>query len=212
MEGGEPKPKMARTSCLQSRLPFIYSNGLSAILRLAKDEALPEATSRRSLQRARDKDVQVDTPYGKLHQTIDLDTVAGDVVHAEIQHPLAMLHRVCATSTGFSSLLQKSLGSKPNTPASPLRLVFYTDEVLPGNPLAVKNERKLWAFYWTILDLGPAALSHEENVHTISGNVCSLLCGRGCNPCIHLNVRMWLCVCVYNCQHAICDLCKLQLA
>lgn len=204
MEGGEPKPKAARTSCIQARLPYISSNGLSAILRLAKEEALPEATSRRSLQRARDKDVFVETAYGKVHQTIDLDTVAGDVCHVEVQHPLAMLHRTCATSIGFSSLLQQSLEASPNSPTSPLRLVFYCDEVLPGNPLAIKTDRKLWAFYWSILNLGPAALSHEENVHSISGIV-ALCCVAGAAARLYSNVMIELLCIVDMCVFCVCS-------
>jgi hypothetical protein len=36
------------------------------------------------------------------------------------------------------------------------------DEVLPGNQLGYKSSRKMWCLYWTILDLGSAAVSDED--------------------------------------------------
>ena len=159
----EPAKKAARTSCIQARLPFISSRALSILLQLAKDEDLPQSTSRRSLRRARDKDVQVKTPYGELHQHIRIEAGAGKEVEVEVQHPYAMLWHTCRHSQGLASLLHPILSSPENGPAKPLSLILYMDEVMPGNPLAVTAERKLWAVYWSILELGSAALSQEDN-------------------------------------------------
>ena len=150
----EPARKAARQSCLQSKLPFISSNALSAMLKLAKTEELPDATSARSLRRCRDRDVAVETPYGSLHQQVKV----GDTV-VEVQHPLAMMYQVCKTSGDFAGLV-KSLSCSPT---DPLRIIVYADEVLPGNPLAVTTERKLWVFYWSVLDFGASVLSHEDH-------------------------------------------------
>ena len=149
----EPARKAARQSCLQTKLPYISSNALSAMLKLAREEELPEATSVRSLRRSRDRDVEVATPYGLLHQQVD---VAGTMM--EMQHPLAMLCHLCKISKGVSELV-KPLSSSP---ASPLRIVVYADEVHPGSPLAVTADRKLWVFYWSLLDFGASVLSHED--------------------------------------------------
>ena len=50
----------------------------------------------------------------------------------------------------------------------PWSLILYADEILPGNQLAYKNKRKMWGIYWTILNLGSAALSDEELLHKTS--------------------------------------------
>ena len=157
----EPKAKSARPSNLQSRLPFISGNALSAVLKLMRDEALPDAISRPSLVRVRDQDTRIDTPYGLIHQQIDLPNVSGDKPHTiEIQHPLAILYHTAKESASFADVLRPLIASA--SPSNPLRICMYTDEVLPGNALAVKTERKVWAFYWTILELGSSALSDED--------------------------------------------------
>ena len=150
----EPARKLAKPDCLQGRLPYISSSALSSVLKLVKCEEIPEATSARSLRRARDNTVDTNTPYGKLHQKVTIKDA-----ELEVQAPLPMLHHLCETSACFSKLMQ----ALPQcSPTSPLQLVIYADEVLPGNPLAVTQERKLWCFYWTILEFGSAVLSDED--------------------------------------------------
>lgn len=158
---GEPRAKAARPASLYSKLPFVSGRALSALLSLAKKEKLPEATSRRTLQRGRDKDCHTLTPYGPLHRNIEIEDTSGATMSIEVQDPLAMLYQVCISSMCFSSLLQPLLVG--TSPTKPLGIIMYCDEVLPGNPLAVKTERKIWAWYWTIHELGQAALSNEDS-------------------------------------------------
>ena len=47
------------------------------------------------------------------------------------------------------------------THASPWSVVFYCDEVTPGNPLKALNTRKLWVIYWSFLQLGEALCDEE---------------------------------------------------
>ena len=39
---------------------------------------------------------------------------------------------------------------------------MYSDEVTPGNPLSTNNKRKFQAVYFSFMEFGVAALSHEE--------------------------------------------------
>ena len=64
-----------------------------------------------------------------------------------------------------------------SSPTTPLTLCLYADEVLPGNPLAVTTDRKLWCFYWTVLEFGSAALSNEDMQTCMHG---------------HMHVHAWL--------------------
>ena len=159
----EPAKKVARPSCIQARLPFISGRALSTLLELAKHEDLPQATSRASLREARDKEVRIETPYGALHQHICIEGEGGKQIDIEVQHPLSMLWHICRSCQGFANLLHPLLSSPENGPGKPLNIILYMDEVMPGNPLAVTTERKIWAVYWSILELGSAALSQEDN-------------------------------------------------
>ena len=56
----------------------------------------------------------------------------------------------------FASLLRKTCEKYPG---QPLTVVWYTDEVTPGNPLAPDNARKAYLIYITVLEFGTAIRS-----------------------------------------------------
>ena len=49
-----------------------------------------------------------------------------------------------------------------------MNIVLYSDEVTPGNVMAINHRRKFHAIYWSFLELGPNALSREESWFTIA--------------------------------------------
>ena len=168
-------PKRARTDelanvvSLKARIPFISQSALGALLRIAKNERLPDLSGRDSVREARDQYVKLATPYGPVHQHIDL----GGGVNAEVQHPMAMLYAVSARSHAFADMLVRTLERFPCSPMAPWQLILYTDEVSPGNQLAYAHERKTWAWYWSFLNF-EQSLSCEET-HTyiyIYVNIC----------------------------------------
>ena len=154
--------KLARLQSLRSRLPYVSKTALSRILTLASQEALPGSSTRDDVRRARDTMVMEPTPYGMIHQTISLPATEGDPLSIEVQHPFPMFWYTCKKSDAFSRLVARTMASNPCTVAKPWSLILYADEITPGNQLAYKNARKMWAMYWTILDLGSAALSDED--------------------------------------------------
>lgn len=168
MADGRPA-KLARVQRLRSRLPFVSQSGLAALLREAQsDEGLPDITSRRSIGRARDAAVNVETPYGPLHRPIYVQQVDGPPLRVEIQDPFAMLYHVCNTSSWFAGKIVAMLAAQPCTVVRPWSLVLYTDEILPGNQLGYKSARKMWGFYWSIMEMGMHALSDEALSHCAS--------------------------------------------
>ena len=98
------------------------------------------------------------TPYGALHQRLRVS----EAFEVEYQHPAAMFYHLCQTSARMSALVARAAAAKPSTLSRPWSVVLYADEVLPGNQLAYKNNRKMWAFYWTVLEFTSAGLSDEE--------------------------------------------------
>ena len=79
-----------------------------------------------------------------------------------IAHPIALLWVAASKCSSFSKFFLAKLKETPPSIDKPWRLVAYTDEVTPGNPLAQKNNRKFQAFYWSFLEFGVSALSREE--------------------------------------------------
>ena len=61
----------------------------------------------------------------------------------------------------FADFFAKKLTEHPNAQASPWRICLYSDEIIPGNALKPRNDRKLVAFYWTFSEMD-AAVGHED--------------------------------------------------
>ena len=128
-----------------------------ALLSIAKTEKLPDISGRNSVRDARDRYVSVKTPFGTLHQSLDL----GGGISVEVQHPMAMLYVVVSKSEAFCALMVRALDRFPCSPATPWQLIIYTDEVSPGNQLAYAHERKTWAWYWSFMEF-EQSLSSED--------------------------------------------------
>ena len=154
----ERPTKLQRRADLRGQLPYISRSALSALLQIASEQELPTA-SRAEVRGARDAIKSLPTPYGTVHQTIEVQSVQGDPIKLEIQHPSAMLHHACATSDSLCNMIKRD--RKP-TLQEPWHLIIYADEIMPGNQLAYKSERKLWGFYWSVLEWGSSALSKED--------------------------------------------------
>ena len=165
MEGSAAK--RARIQSLRARLPYVSQSALASILEIAATEALPEHTSRHTVRRARDSIKDIRTPYGNLHQHIEVQNSRGDVVKLEVQHPLAFLYHACTLSAGLSRLVARTAAAAMPTPMHPWHVIMYIDEILPGNQLAYKSGRKMWCCYWSVLEFGSAALSHEDRIHVV---------------------------------------------
>ena len=154
--------KIARLQNLRARLPYVSQSALAQLLHIAQKEELPVGSSRQDIRDARDLFCQATTPYGKLHQVVSLKSTDKKDLRIEIQAPLPMLHHSTRLSSSLSDLIRRVHARSPSSPGTPWRLVFYGDEITPGNQLAYRNERKMWGFYWTLLEFGAAVLSGEE--------------------------------------------------
>ena len=160
--------KLARVGRLRSRLPYMTHTALAAVLAAAQEEPLPDVTRRGDIREARSRLANSETPYGSVHVKVDVPTVRGAAIGVEVCSPWPMLFRVCSVSAGFSTLLRQVMARiGPSSPSRPYKICLYSDEVTPGDQIMGKHRRKFQAVYWSILALGPAALSLEENWFTV---------------------------------------------
>ena len=124
---------------------------------------MPAVSRRADIREARGAVCQEDTPYGPVHQRVDIPTVTiGRNLKVEIQHPFTMLRKLASVSTCLNDLLLRTLADRPCSPSQPWHLIIYSDGFSPGNQLASHNNRKVQATYWAILEFGPAVLQDEE--------------------------------------------------
>lgn len=154
--------KLRKLEQLRRTVPHVSASALSAILREVRDD-MPELATRQNIQEARVAATSEDTPYGPIFTTLSLVAVAGAAAHTfDVINPFAYLYYVFFHCLAFRQAFELALLRFPVSAASPWRLIFYCDEVTPGNQLAQDNKRKVWAFYFSFLELGSAMLSQED--------------------------------------------------
>ena len=103
------------------------------------------------------------TPYGCILKPMSAVNKTGVMVYLPIACPLSSLTYALEESDGLRSLFKQRLTLKPSSPEDPWTIVLYCDEVTPGNPLASLNRSRFHSFYWSLIELGTEALSHEES-------------------------------------------------
>ena len=169
--------ELRELQAMRSRLPHMSHSAFSAVLTELRDRQ-PRLTSRQSVRLARDTVIDMqgpERPYGALHQRVPLQKKNGTVYNLEIINPFAMLFHVVATCGAFSAMFCTALRATPPSLARPWNLIMYADEVVPGNPLKGQNFRKSYAFYFSFMELGMAALSREAAWFTFAIMRTSLL-------------------------------------
>ena len=152
--------KLRRLERLRRRVPHVSASALSAILNEVQLE-MPELSSRHAIREARNAALDGDTPYGSIFTVIVLTSPTGDH-HFDIVNPFALMYYCFLNCDAFRAAMDAALALRPSTHDEPWRLVFYCDEVTPGNQLAQDNLRKLWAFYFSFMEFGAAILSQED--------------------------------------------------
>jgi len=104
-----------------------------------------EAHLKKDLQRATEHHSKQQTPYGTVVQSVHLGL--DKMQDWEICHPYAFLWYLCHISEPFQKVMHDCTKD-----GQILRLVVYTDEMIPGNPFRPERSRTLMCIYWCFVD------------------------------------------------------------
>ena len=154
--------KLQKLNHFRRKLPHISVSALAAVVQAIRDEGPPELADRGNMRKARDDQCKSNGPFGPILQHCRVISKAGGELLIPIAHPFAMLHASMLASPSLQTLFGTKLAEHPCSPEHPWNLIIYSDEVTPGNVLSTSNKRKFQAVYFSWLELGQAALSHEE--------------------------------------------------
>ena len=160
----ERAAKLRRLNDIRRLKAHCSASALSQILSDVKEHGIPDLIGRREIRQARDLIVSSDTAYGPILKSIACVLPNGAIKHIPVACPFASLVKGLGESAGFRRFFKWRLQAKGHpTPEAPWNIVIYSDEITPGNVVAPLNRRKFQSIYWTILELGIEALSHEES-------------------------------------------------
>ena len=164
LQPSDRSAKLRKLNDFRRRLPHCSASALGAVVEDIKKHGLPEGPSHRNyLRLARDQQCKEPTPFGPILQRVTVHAKEDDAeLQLAVAHPIAHLWKTVAECKSFNVFFLEKLSQNPPTPEKPWNIVLYTDEVTPGNPLATLNKRRFQAIYWSFLEFGINALSHEE--------------------------------------------------
>ena len=155
--------KLRRLNDFRRSKPHCSASAMSQILTDIKTNGLPDLCDRNSMRQSRDLMTSSHGAYGRIGQSMQCEDTDGNVKRIPIACPFASLTAALDECEGFRRFMKHRLQLHPTSPEAPWSIIFYSDEVTPGNPLATLNNRKFQAVYWSFLEFGVAALSHEES-------------------------------------------------
>ena len=99
--------------------------------------------------------------YGSLFQVRHLLGKDGAQKPMLLVNLLSYLQGAFRQGGSYTDLLLATYTKHPCTPEKPWNLILYADEVVPGNTLAVRNERKCWMIYASFQEHGQVVLQKE---------------------------------------------------
>ena len=111
---------------------------------LIKDIGAETTSSlKRSLNQTTVDQGKISTPYGPLIQSLEINAVK--FKHWEYINPFAWLYHVSTISATFADMMRDY-----TVDGIRLRIVIYSDGLVPGNPFRTEPSRKLNCIYWCI--------------------------------------------------------------
>ena len=154
-------PKKALNPVLTSSHSHSYvsQSGLAAVLKSIKEHGLLETASRAGIKRAREAALP-----SELWTSVKVEMEDGPCKEIPLVNPCQLLQYMVSEVASFADFFAAKLQEHPNSQATPWSISMYSDEIIPGNALKPRSDRKLVALYWAFGELD-AAVGHENLWH-----------------------------------------------
>ncbi len=111
--------------------------------------------------------VQEPSPHGTVLYRQFINMVDEDGEPGQFEwccvNPFALMAHLLRSAAPFGRLLIHRARLCPPTQTHPWRLIFYVDEVTPGNVMSPDKGRKCYAFYFSFREFGSRLLAHETS-------------------------------------------------
>lgn len=142
--------KLAKLNSLRRACPFATQSALEAVLSHVKEHGMPELKRRKDMLEARRSHLASHNTYGELLVQVPVVLHSGAEKKMWVVNGLSLLAGAFGQGGSWASMLSKTHAENPSTYEVPWGLALYTDEVMPGNSLAHRQERKCWVIYGSL--------------------------------------------------------------
>ena len=133
----------ARRRRLQERVDIsgISDSGLASIIENLQRDAIEGPVSRHDCHKAALRSIR------GQDRTLSLPLVNGGSWQWHYLSPQSVLKQMLEGSPAVADAYRQVLALRPNTHQSPWKMIWYFDELTPGNALRPDNRRKTMAVY-----------------------------------------------------------------
>ena len=158
MDHNNPLKRKSSSSIEYGRTSHLTARALAGVFSDIRRLGLPNATSRSSVARDRQRLALSQTPHGSGIQSTNAVGVHGNEVSIPFQHPVAFLWAACEHCESFRTFLSEVLDSCDGR----LSIIYHSDEIDCGRATADVKTREILAAYWSVREFGPFILSQED--------------------------------------------------
>ena len=138
------------------------ASSLASILAEIKQQGVPDLHGRNHVRQARNAKLESHSAYGPMLKEIQLVAKDGSKQPCIMVNFLTMMQALFELGGGYHDLLKATFNAKPCSRDMPYNLIFYSDEVVCGNPLSADTSRKVQVVYLSLKEYGAIHLSKEQ--------------------------------------------------
>ena len=150
-ERGDRPSKLQKVNQLRRSLPHLTASALASVCKTIREEGVPELTQRKHIAEAARASLE-DTGHGPIVEALRLQEGSKTVEVPGVNFWGLLQQAILDPGSSYARYFWKQIALQPPTPMRAWRLALYTDEIVPGNPLAVQTKRKIWACYASFLE------------------------------------------------------------
>ena len=138
----ERPAKLQKLEGLRRRVPHVSASSLASILAEIKQQGVPDLHGRNHVRQARNAKLESHSAYGPMLKEIQLVAKDGSKQPCIMVNFLTMTQALFELGGGYHDLLKATFNAKPCSRDMPYNLIFYSDEVVCGNPLSADTSKK----------------------------------------------------------------------
>lgn len=173
--------KLQKLNDLRRSTPYVSQTALQALLEKIHQEGVPELKQRKAMKEATRAELAKMSHYGPLLLQCPCTTPSGQSIPINMANTNSMLAGAYHQGGSWANMLAKTHQEQPSSFSTPWQLLLYSDEVVPGNALANRLERKTLAIYGSFGQFGHflqyedawfiLCLARSPEVTKLSGNI-----------------------------------------
>lgn len=139
--------KLQKLNDMRRSCPFVTQSALQSLLCKIHQEGMPDLKYKRDMKEATRLQLSSMDAYGPLLLEANVATTEGTMEPIWIVNLLSLLVGAYQLNGSWANFFHNAHAKNPSSPQKPWQLLLYSDEVVPGNQLAARQNRKVFAIY-----------------------------------------------------------------